>query len=805
MKTIRVGVIMGGRGNEKEVSFNSGRTVCDHLDTFRYTIIPIFQRVDGALFILPDRFLHRGKISDFEHRLDTEAEKISWAALKDRIDFMYIAMHGRLAEDGTLQGFLEVLRIPYLGSKVLSSAVGMDKVFQKKLLKAAGIRVPRDITITPEALNAYKRNPATLTLHLEEQQFEAPYFVKPSQEGSSLGASAVFDKKELINALEKAAFVAGMPQTVLIEEYISGMEFTCIIITDYMTGKLVPLPPTEIIPEPETHFLAYDQKYMAGRATKFTPARCSPELINTIQQECMRVMHILDFKTVGRIDGFVTPTGIVITDPNTLCGMAPSSFVFRQAAEINMSHTALINHLIETELIQYGLLNIQDSTQSAKLSGIQMGISTEKQRNSMEHKIRVGVLMGGRSHEKEISLESGRNVFYKLSPQKYQPIALFLDDNLDLYNIGQALLVRNSTKEIVHGLNSSMKISWEELAGIIDFAFIGLHGGEGENGCIQGTLEMLGIPYNGSSVLTSAMCMDKFKTANFLKSQGFDVPRNYLVERENWQSNQHQEISKIIETLVHPSTPAESGRLKDLHNPKAHQVASDLDHVAPLMWKPSSSLIVKPHDDGCSVLVYKMSNMPDLIKAIDTIFADGKQHALVEEYIAGMELTVGVVGNHTPQALPPSQAVCTGDILSIEEKFLPGAGENQTPAPLPQATLSLVQKRMEEAYTVLNCKGYSRIDCFYQTAGQSSTGHERVVILEVNTLPGLTPATCIFHQAAEAGLKAMEFIDLIIKLGLEEHGKSAAHVTASATKAYQTAPHSASAYSNASFIAEENV
>lgn len=768
MKTIRVGVIMGGRGNEKEVSFNSGRTVCDHLDTFRYTIIPIFQRANGSLYILPDRFLHRGKISDFEHRLTTEAEKISWAALKERIDFMYIAMHGRLAEDGTLQGFLEVLRIPYLGSKVLASAIGMDKIFQKKAMHAAGVRVPRDVTIMPAALAEYKKHPEKLSALLEDSKLIAPYFVKPHKEGSSLGASAVFDQKDLLSALEKAATINSIPQAVVLEEFITGMEFSCIIITDYTTGNLIPLPPTEIIPEANTHFLDYEQKYMPGRATKFTPARCSSERITQIQNECMKVMRALGFENIARIDGFVTNAGIVITDPNTLCGMSPSTYVFRQAAELNMSHTELINHLIETELVHYGLLRIEESSRGAKLIGahIDSGLSTvERRRSSVENKIKVGVLLGGRSHEKEISLESGRNVFYKLSPQKYEPIALFLDDNLELYRIDQALLVRNSTKEIVHGLTPNMKISWEALSGLINFAFIALHGGEGENGCIQGTLEMLGIPYNGSSVLTSAMCMDKYKTATFLKSQGFDVPNNYLVERESWERNQHHEISAIIGSLVHmrDHKPRESqGNQPQLSYHGAQ------DHAS--LWKQGSALIVKPHDDGCSVLVHKIKSTQELIKAIDIIFADGKEHALVEEYISGMELTVGVVGNHTAQALPPSQAVSTGDILSIEEKFLPGAGENQTPAPLPQATLSLVQKIMQDAYTTLNCKGYSRIDCFYQATQQSPTGHERVVILEVNTLPGLTPATCIFHQAAEIGLKPMEFIDLIVKLGLEEHG-----------------------------------
>ena len=147
-----------------------------------------------------------------------------------------------------------------------------------------------------------------------------------------------------------------------------------------------------------------------------------------------------------------------------------------------------------------------------------------------------------------------------------------------------------------------------------------------------------------------------------------------------------------------------------------------------------------------------------------------------------MELTVGVVGNQTPRALPPSQAVCAAEILSIEEKFLPGAGENQTPAPLPADTLQLVQRTMENVFKAVGAKGYARIDCFYQDAAHSKTKKERVIILEINTLPGMTPATCIFHQAAEVGIKPMDFIDFIITLGLEEHGSVLAVKNAKSAK-----------------------
>ena len=142
MTKLRVGVLMGGKSIEKEVSFNSGRTICDHLDTMRYEIIPLFQTATNELYILPWHFLHRGKITDFFHRLSTQAEKIKWDDLKERVDFIYIATHGRYAEDGTLQGFLEVLGIPYFGSKVFGSALGMDKIMQKEFLQMQGIACP---------------------------------------------------------------------------------------------------------------------------------------------------------------------------------------------------------------------------------------------------------------------------------------------------------------------------------------------------------------------------------------------------------------------------------------------------------------------------------------------------------------------------------------------------------------------------------------------------------------------------------------------------------------------------------------
>ena len=718
MQKLRVGVLMGGKSIEKEVSYNSGRTICDHLDTTRYKIIPIYQK-NIELYILPWRFLHRGKTTDFEYRLSTEAQPVAWDDLKKHVDFMYIATHGRFAEDGTLQGFLEILGIPYLGSGILASALRMDKLIQKTFLQQHGITVPTYVAFSSHEIDSLNTN--IIKNKLKQNSITLPCVVKPYNEGSSFGISVVFDEKKLMSAVKTASTIdPRKKKSVIIEEKLEGLEFSCITLIDYKTGNYLPLPPTEIILEKNTHIFDYKQKYMPGRVTKYTPARISNKLVKKIQDTCVQTMKILGFTTISRIDGFLTTDEcVVIIDPNTLSGMGPSSFIFNQAAEINMSHTQLINHLIETELQNYGML--------------ESIIKEERKENEMhKEKTRVAVLFGGHSNEKEISLESGRNIVYKLSPQKYAVTPIFLNDKLELYQLTQSQLVRNSTKEIARLLKHTQKIKWNDLPIIADFVFNGLHGGVGENGAVQGTLEMLDLPYNGSSVLTSALCMDKFKTTQFLKAHGFDVPQNLLVEKHDWKNNQKQVIKHINETTTYP-------------------------------------LIIKPHDDGCSVMVQIARNNQKLQACIETLFAQHKRVALVEEYIQGMELTVGIIGNDKPQALPPSQAIAQQGILSIEEKFLPGSGENQTPAPLPQEALSFVQKTVENAYQVLDCKGYARIDCFYQSAKQSPTNMQRIIILEINTLPGMTPATCIFHQAAEIGLNPMDFIDKIVQLGFEEH------------------------------------
>ena len=732
----RIGVLMGGKSVENEVSFNSGRTFCDHIDISCYSVVPIFQCVSGELYLLPWRFLHRGKTADFIHRLKLEAKRIEWDDLKEVVDFVYIAMHGRYAEDGTIQGFLEILKIPYIGTKVLGSALGMNKVFQKEMLGAYGVDVPNGLVLTSDQV---KNMPiAEILQRITALKIMFPFVVKPVLEGSSFGVSVVTCKEKLIPALKKAAWQeSSHEQSVLIEEKIEGMEFACISLQRSKDMKFnkgedecwLALPVTEIKIEEGISFYDYDQKYMPGRATKITPARCTDEEMRTIQNTCILVNKILSFSTESRIDGFLTKEKrVVIIDPNSLSGMSPASFLFHQAAEVDLNHTQLINYLISVEL---------------EITGLNRFVMKKEKKNrlygSMEktEKKKIAVLLGGGSNELEVSLESGRNVCYKLSPSKYDVIPIFVNENNDLFRLSSKLLIQNSAKEISSMLTNTMQVKWADLSKLCDFVFIGLHGGDGENGNIQGALEMLGVPYNGPGVLTSALCIDKHKVNSFLEKKGFAVPKARIISEEFYekckvQKNLEKHCENIVDELLLP-------------------------------------LILKPYNEGCSFRVKKICNEKELLVELDSFFKTGRKAALLEEYLLGMELTCGVIGNEKPLVFPPSMVVAHSGILSIEEKFLIGIGENQTPAPLPQETLELIKDIVKDVYITVGCKGYSRIDCFYQNAKISPTKKERVVILEINTLPALTPATCLFHQAAELDIRPMELIDKIVELGFENH------------------------------------
>lgn len=351
-------------------------------------------------------------------------------------------------------------------------------------------------------------------------------------------------------------------------------------------------------------------------------------------------------------------------------------------------------------------------------------MNTQNTQPNQNQRLRVGVIVGGRSSEKEISLDSGRNIFYNLDPSKYEGVPIFMDSKGRLWEITLPLLVQNTTADIEARLeHDARRIPYETLKNHVDFVYIGLHGKWGEDGCLQGLLELLDLPYTGAGVLGSALGMHKAVQRRILRQAGIDVPQHRVISRPEWESDPESVQALVAEEFGYPC-------------------------------------VVKPTREGCSIGLSVVRAPEQLGPAIENAL-EWDNEVLVEELLRGMEITVAVIGNDEPRAFPPTETPPKGDFLTIEEKFLPGEGENITPARLPKEKLEEIQRTVERAYKLLHLKAYTRFDGF--VVG------DRFVITEPNTLPGATPSSTIFQGPAEAGMTPMEVIDRVIQLSLEAH------------------------------------
>jgi len=342
--------------------------------------------------------------------------------------------------------------------------------------------------------------------------------------------------------------------------------------------------------------------------------------------------------------------------------------------------------------------------------------------------LKVGIFLGGTSSEREISLESGRHIYNSLDESKYERIPIFVDTDLCFWKIDESLMWMNTTADISDNLKGeeNVRLKYQKLPGVIDFAFLGLHGKFVEDGSLQGLLEFLKLPYNGPGVLGSALGMDKYYQRKVLSSVGINVPRHLPVFSNDWEVDQNSVVAQIEKEFEYP-------------------------------------VIVKPSREGCSTAIAKVNGKDELKTAVDEAL-EWDNLALVEELIDAMEITCTVIGNDNPVALTPTETPKKGDFLTVEEKFLPGDASMITPpSGMDEKTVEFIKEEMIKAYKALELTVYSRIDAFWKDG--------KLIILEPNTLPGVTPSTMVFHQAAEAGMNPTEFFDKIINLSIEAFEK----------------------------------
>ena len=319
-----LGIICGGFSSEYEISLKSANTILKHLPD-AYT---------GYMIVLSDEgWLVKNGYNDGVFDLNTgiisfrDDTSVSLAGA-------IIYIHGNPGENGKIQALLDMLKIPYVNSNVLASALSFDKWYCNQFLKSFDIPVANSVLLKDGA-------------EINEQELieslGLPIFVKPTDSGSSFGISKVKKAEDLRSAID-TAFKEG--RTIVLESFLNGIEVTCGVYRD--KTELTALPLTEIVSENE--FFDFEAKYQ-GKSNEITPARISAELTLNIQKEAKKIYHLLNLKSIARIDFMLVGETPYVIEVNTTPGFSAESIVPKMLAEAGISITSFWETIIETELI----------------------------------------------------------------------------------------------------------------------------------------------------------------------------------------------------------------------------------------------------------------------------------------------------------------------------------------------------------------------------------------------------------------------------------------------------------------------
>ncbi|HUI33757.1 MAG: D-alanine--D-alanine ligase [Dysgonamonadaceae bacterium] len=322
MRKKNIAVVWGGYSNEKEVSERSAEGIYNFIDKSRYN--PIKVCIDRNGWIVEfENILYAINKNDFSFDIDDK---------KVNFDFAYIIIHGTPGEDGPLQGYFDMIGIPYSSAGLLSCALTFSKFTCNNFLKSFGFKVADSILIRKNEL--YNENEIINRLKL-------PMFVKPNVGGSSLAITKVKNPSQLQTAIDDAFEEAS---EVLIESFIEGVEVTCGCFTTE-TGKTI-LPITEIVPHNE--FFDYEAKY-EGQVEEITPARISRDMTDYIQNLTSEIYDLVGAKGIARADFIICNNEPILLELNTVPGMTETSFIPQQVEAANLNMTNVLTDIIEYE------------------------------------------------------------------------------------------------------------------------------------------------------------------------------------------------------------------------------------------------------------------------------------------------------------------------------------------------------------------------------------------------------------------------------------------------------------------------
>ncbi len=354
----------------------------------------------------------------------------------------------------------------------------------------------------------------------------------------------------------------------------------------------------------------------------------------------------------------------------------------------------------------------------------------------MKRKIRVGILFGGKSAEHEVSIRSARNVAEAIDKEKYEVRLIGIDKKghwlapqKSAALIGATSIPTSDVKSIVLAPESDGDITSSEGEEKIDVVFPILHGPFGEDGTVQGLLRIANVPFVGAGVLGSAIGMDKDVMKRLLRDAGISIAK-FIVATES----------------------------------------------APVSFKQAHSelglpLFIKPANLGSSVGVSKVTTEEEYAPAIRKAFQFDTK-ILIEEYIEGREIECSVLGNENPIASIPGEVIVHDEFYSYDAKYIDERGASlRIPADIPPETTRLVQETAIKTYQALACEGMGRVDSFLTLDG-------RVVVNEINTIPGFTNISMYPKMWEASGISYTDLIDRLITLALERFEKQSRLKTA---------------------------
>jgi len=368
-RRLHVAVLFGGPSAERQVSLWSGERVLGSLDPSTYDALPVEITAEGKWLPRPDLLklsappsvagppsasqppagtapapdpsaAPAGRALPAVPSLGAASHHIDEVVRGGEIDVVFVALHGPYGEDGTVQGLLELLGLPYTGSGVLASALAMDKLRSRQVLQASGLPVPAWILLDGARWPAGRDEFAARVA----RDLGYPCVVKPNAQGSSIGVTIVREESALDAAVEDAL---GYGNVVLVEEFLRGTELTCGILEDPDTGVPQALPVIEIVPKRE--FFTFEAKYQ-GASQEICPARISAAAAAKAQDLALRSHQVLGCEGFSRVDLFLCGTDVVVLEVNTIPGLTEGSLIPLAARAAGIEYSDLLHRMIAAAL-----------------------------------------------------------------------------------------------------------------------------------------------------------------------------------------------------------------------------------------------------------------------------------------------------------------------------------------------------------------------------------------------------------------------------------------------------------------------